>query len=197
MQGPAGDQKSAGLITQEGKKRMRKYAFTSPINVCAGEEIELDVMTNFSVIAARLKHNDGTIETLGIVDRTLFSDLLKECSSIQPVDEDSGKHPTAIALYKDGDSFGITTALGNHDEFVSYFGTLLAVMIDENVFQTDWEFQLEGWLPMFFKIAARLLKGRKIEPLIVEGDFNESDMIAAIDTEGAVFIDGVRKGHRT
>ena len=59
-----------------------------------------------------------------------------------------------IRLYKDGDSFGIETWCSNEKDFIDAFSYVFEKLIDENRFEEDWNFQIQGLLREFLNICA-------------------------------------------
>ena len=58
-------------------------------------------------------------------------------------------------LFKDGDSFGIETDAPDESTFSSQFNAALDGLIREGKYADDWQFQLDGWLPLYANITAK------------------------------------------
>lgn len=91
-----------------------------------------------------------------------------------------------IKLYKDGDSFGIGTDCGIACEFVEQFAGLLAEMVERGVYKEDWDFQMQGWLPLFIDLTAAVdifekTRVRSRAAYLVAGDFIGEDLVASFD----------------
>ena len=57
---------------------------------------------------------------------------------------------------------GISTDAANESDFMGEIEKLLADMMDTGVFQGDWEFQLQYWLPNIVDICCKY-RGYKVE----------------------------------
>lgn len=65
-----------------------------------------------------------------------------------------------VELYKDGDNMGIVTSCQTENDFMAVVCRELDLMIRNNHFFGDWEFQLNYWLPQIIDIC---LKYRGLE----------------------------------
>ena len=59
----------------------------------------------------------------------------------------------SVQLYKDGDQMAIQADCQSEDEFVRQFVAMLEILIENGEYDSDWEFQLERWLPQFVDIC--------------------------------------------
>jgi hypothetical protein len=67
-----------------------------------------------------------------------------------------------IRLYKSGDNMGIGTDCKDIQSFLEQLSALLAHMIDEDMYQGNWEYQFLHWLPQISEICCQL-KGHRAE----------------------------------
>lgn len=69
-----------------------------------------------------------------------------------------------VELYKDGDDMVIVTDAQTEGGFLNEFAELLAAMIENGTFDSDWEFQLRFWLPSVVDICCKY-RGYKTDVL--------------------------------
>lgn len=90
----------------------------------------------------------------------------------------------ATILYKDGDTMAVSTEADDEDQFHAEFCELLSDMINRNIFDGDWEFQLRFWLPQYVDICCKL-RGYKSNVLekrkIIAGQFTPNSFLSQID----------------
>ena len=63
-----------------------------------------------------------------------------------------------VKFYKDGDRMGIKTDCDNPYSLMFESAVALSEMIGSNLFNDDWQFQLEGWLPQLYEICLNFEK---------------------------------------
>ena len=58
-------------------------------------------------------------------------------------------------LFKDGDNMAIQTDEREENDFIRSFCHILSNIIEDGIFDHDWYFQLEYWLPQFVDICCK------------------------------------------
>lgn len=62
----------------------------------------------------------------------------------------------SVFLFKDGGRMGMVAEVRDPIQFRLQFSKLLAAMIDNESYNGDWEFQLDGWLGCYAGIESKL-----------------------------------------
>jgi hypothetical protein len=87
-----------------------------------------------------------------------------------------------VKFHKDGNSMAISTDAASEAEFMAAVVETLAAKIDSLEHATDWEFQLERWLPQIVNVCCKL-RGYKADVtehrVIVAGEWYPADMVQA------------------
>ena len=85
---------------------------------------------------------------------------------------------TFVKFYKDGDTFALETNHSDYGAFVRDVVSELSAMIEANLFESDWQFQLDEWLPQIMEIGSKL-RGYKaevsVQQVITAGALTMSD----------------------